>query len=124
MNKVYIITKGIYSDYHICAVTLSKTRAEKLKKLFSDGWESAEIEEFVLDEAKPERTYGVMLSKSSGQFFRVALDEYDLRKSGEVNDWSDDEHYIIWVKARCEDSAVKAAYDIYAQYKAKREGIA
>lgn len=30
-DKAYVITKGTYSDYHICAVTLDKSRAEKLK---------------------------------------------------------------------------------------------
>lgn len=129
MNKVYIITKGIYSDYHICAVTLSKARAEKLKKQFSDEWfdddsNNARIEEFVLDEANPERMYGVKLSKSDGQFLSVVLDEYEWHDSGEVDNWSSDECCKVWVKARSEDSAVKAAYDIYAQYKAKREGIA
>ena len=123
-NIVYVITKGCYSDYHICAVTLSKARAENLKKWFSDDFNNAEIEEFVLDEAKSERTYGVMFLKSNGQFFSIALDEYDCRNSGEVDDWTNDEYYIVWVKARSEDSAVKAAYDIYAQHKAKREGIA
>lgn len=30
MAKVYVITKGCYSDYHICAVTLDKEKAERL----------------------------------------------------------------------------------------------
>lgn len=43
---VYVITKGCYSDYHICGVTLDKTRAEKLVKFYSDGYDDAKIEEF------------------------------------------------------------------------------
>ena len=34
MAKVYVITSGEYSDYHICAVTLDPKRAEKMKKFY------------------------------------------------------------------------------------------
>lgn len=43
---VYVITKGCYSDYHICGVTFDKDRAEKLVKFYSDGYDDAEIEEY------------------------------------------------------------------------------
>ena len=33
---VYVVTKGDYSDYHICGVALSRERAEKLVKLYSE----------------------------------------------------------------------------------------
>lgn len=44
--KVYVITEGNYSDYHICTVTTNKERAEKLVKIFSDNWDDAKIEEY------------------------------------------------------------------------------
>ena len=37
MAIVYVIAKGCYSDYHICAVTLDKEKAERLCKLFDNG---------------------------------------------------------------------------------------
>lgn len=43
---VYVITKGCYSDYQICGVTLDKNRAEKLVKFYSDGYDDARIEEY------------------------------------------------------------------------------
>lgn len=47
--KIYVITKGEYSDYHICAATTEKERAEFLRDMAStiktDGQE-AKIEEF------------------------------------------------------------------------------
>lgn len=30
--KVYVITKGIYSDYHICAVAMDEEKAKVLGK--------------------------------------------------------------------------------------------
>jgi hypothetical protein len=44
--KVYVITRGEYSDYHICAVALDRQRAERLKVIYTGGWDQAEIEEF------------------------------------------------------------------------------
>ena len=41
--KAYIITKGEYSDYHICAVTLDKDKAEQLKKLFTNDWHESTV---------------------------------------------------------------------------------
>lgn len=43
---LYAITKGEYSDYHICALTADKEKAERLKKIFTDKWDEAEIEEY------------------------------------------------------------------------------
>ena len=48
--KVYVITQGSYSAYHICAVTLDRERAEYLRKLHSDAWGKAKIEEYDTDE--------------------------------------------------------------------------
>ena len=38
MQTIYVITKGSYSDYHICAATTDEKRAERLRDLFyNDG---------------------------------------------------------------------------------------
>ena len=44
--KIYVITKGSYSDYHICTVTTDKEKAEKLAKIYSDRYDSAQVEEY------------------------------------------------------------------------------
>ena len=44
-KKIYVITAGEYSDYHICAVTTDKERAEFLKKWYY-GYDT-QIEEFI-----------------------------------------------------------------------------
>lgn len=53
LDKVYVITSGEYSDYSINAVTVSKERAEKLKKYYSQqqyGSSPVEIETYNIDE--------------------------------------------------------------------------
>ena len=44
--KIYVITKGEYSDYHICGVAVEKAKAESMARIFSDKWEKAEVEEW------------------------------------------------------------------------------
>lgn len=48
--KIYVITKGEYSDYHICAVTDDLERAKTLVMYYSSAWEDANIEEFDTEE--------------------------------------------------------------------------
>ena len=50
MSKVYIVTAGIYSDYHICAASLDKEHAEILAEKYTDRFDKAVIEEYELDE--------------------------------------------------------------------------
>lgn len=49
---IYVITKGSYSDYHICDVTIDKARAEKLRKFYTDDCDAAEIEEYDTDQSR------------------------------------------------------------------------
>lgn len=51
MAKVYVITCGEYSDYHICAVCSTRERAEELRPLYSNRYDIAEIEEYEMDKA-------------------------------------------------------------------------
>lgn len=47
-QKIYVITAGEYSDYHVCAVTTDRERAEQLRKrYFRESYDGAEIEEFI-----------------------------------------------------------------------------
>ena len=125
IDKAYVITKGSYSDYHICAVTLDKNRAEKLRKMFtgSDRWHEANIEEYTLDEENKMHKYGVVFDVK-GAFKRFCADDYDLYDDGYIDDWSDDDGGItVWVESADEAHALKIAQDRLAEYKAKKAGI-
>lgn len=42
--KIYIITKGEYSDYHICKATTDYEKAKRYKEAYSTNWGDARIE--------------------------------------------------------------------------------
>lgn len=127
MNKtqyVYVITKGAYSDYHICAVTMDKDRAERIKELCSEGWGEANIEKYVLDEAKTAgRVYYVEFENDAP--VEIHIDEYDgfgdYDKGPVVASWY--EPIRVFVRAKDEDHALKIAQDEYAKWKAEKAGI-
>lgn len=68
-NIAYVITRGCYSDYEICAVTLDKDRAERLKQLYSNRIVEAEIEEWELDKG-PEN------EEDYATFYKITIDRY------------------------------------------------
>lgn len=123
-DKVYIITKGEYSDYHICAVTMDKSRAENLKRLMSNTWSEANIEEYVLNEVKESGDlYYVEFPEDSQPIIRI--DEYDgFGGYGDapcVEDWLDP--IRICVRSKDEKHAMKIALDEYAKWKAEKEEV-
>lgn len=65
--KVYVITRGEYSDYHICAVAVDAERAETLKRYYSECWEEAEIEEYDTEEpvinTEPRPVFSIKISR-------------------------------------------------------------
>ena len=49
-KKVYVVTAGSYSAYHICGVTLDYEKAKEMQKRYWIGpYDEASIEEYVLD---------------------------------------------------------------------------
>ena len=44
--KIYIVTKGSYSDYHICGVAVDLKEAERLQNVNTDEWDIASIETY------------------------------------------------------------------------------
>lgn len=124
-KKVYVITKGAYSDYHICAVAATKEIAEKLQKIYSeDSWNDAIIEEYDLNGARDDvRVFYDVTFKDDR--VSACFNEYGEKESiyfFKGNKWQSD-CMIVCVKARDEDHAIKIAQDRRAEYLAKKEGI-
>ena len=124
--KVYIITKGAYSDYHICAVTLDKKHAENLKRLLTDRYDEAYIEEYIIDETKENGSvYEIEFYTDKPQ--KVCIDEYDGWGKGNktpiIQDWHTDCVLKVIVRAKDEKHAIKIAQDEYAKWKTQKEGI-
>lgn len=145
--KVYVITKGSYSDYHICSVCLDRETAERRMKLFSDNFDEAEIEEFDTDEYEVFVKVDDRIIRCDGkQLYRVLMEEYkdgdkmiqrtrvrmmeigeyDLKESCLLTDILihtpcgvdiDGNRWACTVFARDEKEAEKRAFDLIAQRK-------
>lgn len=81
--KVYVITKGEYSDYHICCVCLDRETAEIRARLFADKnyytgeMIDAEIEEYETDDYEEFVKVGYQIRRRDGKrLYEVYMDEY------------------------------------------------
>lgn len=125
--KVYAITKGCYSDYHICCIVTTKEQADRAVALYSDRYDKAEIEEYDTNDiltiedgvSRWDATYDpdtktiCLISKFDGE---PLLHGTDIWKtiSGK---------YSILVNARNREHALKVASDAIAKYMAEQEGL-
>ena len=127
MRTFYAITDGDYSDYHIIAITDNKERAENIKKLYSSKYSEPMIEEFFDGESKDEVLYDVWYETNGS--YKLFLQNFDMNELSNINivkenvlrnDWW---KYSVLVMAKDENHAIKIAQDLWAEYKAKKEGI-
>lgn len=124
--KVYVITQGCYSDYHICAVTLDEQEAERLRKVYSETYDQARVEEYDTD--GPEAKNGldgrvpycvcfrengatsVSMSYESAETFRPGIELYY-------------GYDLVKLLAADSEAALKIAAEKRAQALAEREGL-
>lgn len=131
--KVYVITKGAYSCYHICAVATDKKKAEILRKAFSNSSDKATIETYETDQFMTEiesglKLYSCSMRKDNDTFISTYnLDlEYVCPKDFKVREYKKGfmaPGYEVYVWAKDEDYARKIAADKIAEYKARKAGI-
>lgn len=134
MAKVYVITKGCYSDYHICAVTLDKEKAERLRKLFGNSCDEPEIEEWdteaTIDLLSGRKPYCVCFYKN-GELFSADANEYCI----EYFEPGIKENFLfvrgvqvdlldVKLYADSREAAIKIAAERRTKYLAEKEGIA
>lgn len=132
--KVFVVTQGAYSDYHIIAVCIDKNRAQQIARLTSkdlnDSYSRSEIEEYELDEA-----YG-LFPENISNIYRL---EYDDAKKltllkcengeDEYNDALSDfvnhsgKKYITYVFANTPEDALKIGADRITQFRAEEQGL-
>lgn len=124
MAKVYVITAGSYSDYHICAVSLDPQKAKVLAKFYTEhGYDQAGVEEYDAD-------YEYDRIESGCQMYIVTFDEQGyveyIAPDGaltreNVFSWWGGVKAVVWAKDA--KAAVKIAAEKRAMYLAEKEGI-
>lgn len=55
--KIYIVTKGSYSDYHICAIFSTEEKAQRLVDSLNRRWNTPCIEEYEIDAVEIPKGY-------------------------------------------------------------------
>ncbi len=124
---VYVITKGEYSDYMICDVTLDKEQAELLKVNYSDEWEEACIEEYDTDR------YKIEVSNDYKPMWRVEFRRNEMCgcyaftgenvKHGTVYNAGWGSVIFVYINAKDEEHAKKIAKDIYMKWLAEQNDL-
>ena len=126
--KVYVITKGSYSDYSIRGVAIDKELAEKIRKQVSDRFEEANIEVYDTDKYMPlaegKKPYSVGIDEKNGSCIALYEREYDIEEcNGKVirKTYGSDAWYGIDLWAKDKEHALKIARDKIAEYKYRKE---
>lgn len=128
--KVYVITSGEYSDYHICTVAQSEKKANALKKLFDkENYTGARIEVYDTKTYQTSRPLFLALYDKREKKLELSrikeVDEYpDLPTEREMNEIVSWGFYLrTGIHANSRKQAEKIFYDRLAKYKAEQEGI-
>jgi len=111
--RIYIITKGIFSDYHICAVTTNYEEALKLRDIYDGKYSRANIEIYEDGKNNEDTVYGFEYDPNDNSVYFQEYVDYDLILNEDC----------IWVMAKDKEHALKKAQDMLAMYKANKENI-
>lgn len=128
--KVYVVTQGDYSDYHICGVAVKKSVAEEIVrriKRSSRFYSDVRIEEYNTDEYEGIclgnlTAYHIRLSKMGNIIDIRELEEREgicFTEYNQIDSYR--EGYSINVVARDETHAKKIAQDKLAEFKYLKE---
>lgn len=125
--KIYVITKGEYSDYRICAVATDPEKADALAKFYSSKYDTAEVEEYDTEDA-PDLTKGMNLFRIC---FSPAGDVVDIRdvlpevwEDGEIREFKHEPGFVYAVvQANTEEDAIKIGAERRAKYLAEKMGL-
>lgn len=123
--KIYVVTQGCYSDYHIITATTDEKLANEIAKKFSDGWDKARVEEYEDTEPYLKPIFFVrfdrqgkviaIYNKSKESIFYKAINECDFDVYRNI---------YVTVQADNEEHAIKIASEKRAEFLARKAGIA
>lgn len=124
--RIYIVTKGNYSDYHIIAATMDYNLAESIKKKFDSYYNGARIEVFEDAELMMKPIWSLKFDREGNVQQCVCNDEY-------ATEYNYIDHgkcfkagfgvLEMYVAADDEESAIKIGREKRAQYLAQENGL-
>lgn len=119
---IYIVTSGIYSDYHIITATTDRESAEKIAEHFGadiEEFENATTKALEIKQHKYLFTHEGVL-KGYNVF---ETNEYSISYESNVHKNSSIEWIVDVYTDKPKEVADKIAYDLLAEARAKEEGI-
>ena len=119
-EKVYVVTRGDYSDYHIITATTNKDIANQIAKKFG-----AEVEIYDDSEIYTKTVFGVTFNKVGDVMYCHELSEYDYPPNNEIIQHKRNNQTCLYVEVEADDqqSAIKIAAEKRAKFLAEQEGI-
>lgn len=123
--KIYVVTRGEYSDYSIITATLDRNIAEAVAKKFSRGCDEAYIEEFEDAEVMLKPCWFVVFcADGSVKEVKDVSDNYV--RYQETGCWLPFGSKEVYVSVVADDvsSAIKIAAERRGKFLAEREGLA
>lgn len=124
--KIYVVTRGEYSDYSIITATMNRDVAEAVAKKFSIGYEEATVEEFEDAELMLKPCWLVTFQKdgSVAEVKNESDNYFRYHDAGRFWASADPRQLAVSVVADSIEAAVKIAAEKRAKFLAEREGIA
>lgn len=122
--KVYLVSRGDYSDYHVCGAYSTQENAERAKAIYSGGYSDACIETRDLDsfEDIPEGLLPYLVKmRRDGTVDEVARESADGRCGHDWAPYGDGESVAFYMLARDEEHAIKIANERRGQLIAMNE---
>ena len=125
--KVYVVTEGDYSDYHIIGVTTDRKKAKQYCELTKGRWYEPQIELYETDSFTPDITaykvYDVGVY-ANGNVFTKEIDkpdgyDYEMAMMHDVSysRYGDPFRYKVTLMAIDKEHAEKIGCDYIAEYK-------
>ena len=125
--KVYVLTSGEYSDYHIVGVLLDEEQARIAAEVMSDKHDDVEVETYDTDELKfikPGWKYWtIAFSERDHTIVDTFRDDYYLDALGEPRLCAINHCWYVDAYAEDEDHAIKNASDRLSKYLAEQNSL-
>lgn len=125
--KVYVITKGEYSEYHICAVSTDKEKANMLRDKYSNGDNCAYIEVFDTEKEEMVLKYEhIYMCKYHNKNHEIDVNlrlTFDYVYPQDFNVKKAKYGLYTYVLANTLEDAIKIASDKFAKYRAENMGL-
>ena len=130
--KIYVITEGCYSDYHIVGVATDREMAEKIRQrnnedsIYDDATRIEEYDTEVWEEMIRDDRYIFKVWETPFGELVAYRENWDIEEKYSIRnkvDCNNNDKLSVYVLAKSVQHARKIGSDMFAKYKAEKEGL-